>query len=126
MSQFNYYDNIAAIYDQTRWMSESVAEEVADYILELVNAKPDTSFLEPGVGTGLNVLPLVKRGYSVTGIDISQEMLDQFSHKLKGNPENSDSDPGRCIPTSLARRQFRCCPYGSYGAYRLSLAEILR
>lgn len=88
MSQFNYYDNIASIYDQTRWMSESVAEEVADYILELVNAKPDTSFLEPGVGTGLNVLPLVKRGYSVTGIDISQEMLDQFSNKLKGIPQN--------------------------------------
>lgn len=88
MSQFNYYDNIAAIYDQTRWMSESVAEEVADYILALVNANPDTSFLEPGVGTGLNVLPLVKRGYSVTGIDISQEMLNQFRNKLKGNPEN--------------------------------------
>ncbi|KAI9130750.1 class I SAM-dependent methyltransferase [Acaryochloris sp. CCMEE 5410] len=88
MSPSNYYDNIASIYDQTRWMSESVAEEVADYILELVNANPDTSFLEPGVGTGLNVLPLVKRGYSVTGIDISQEMLDQFRHKLKGNPEN--------------------------------------
>lgn len=88
MSQFNYYDNIASIYDQTRWMPESVAEEVADYILELVNAKPDTSFLEPGVGTGLNVIPLVKRGYSVTGIDISQEMLDQFSSKLKGIPQN--------------------------------------
>lgn len=88
MSQFNYYDNIAAIYDQTRWMSESVAEEVAGYILELVHANPDTSFLEPGVGTGLNVFPLVKRGYSVTGIDISQEMLDQFRHKLKGNPPN--------------------------------------
>lgn len=88
MSQGNYYDNIASIYDQTRWMSESVAEEVADFIVELINAKPDTSFLEPGVGTGLNVLPLVKRGYSVTGIDISQEMLDQFSNKLKGIPPN--------------------------------------
>lgn len=88
MRPSNYYDNIASIYDQTRWMSESVAEEVADYILELVNANPDTTFLEPGVGTGLNILPLIKRGYSVTGIDISQEMLNQFRHKLKGNPEN--------------------------------------
>ena len=73
-----YYDNIAHIYDQTRWLQTSVAEEVADFILELVDATPETSFLEPGVGTGLNVLPFVKRGYSVTGIDVSQPMIDQF------------------------------------------------
>lgn len=88
MSQFNYYDHIASIYDQTRWLTPSIAEEVSDFILELVDANPDTSFLEPGVGTGLNVLPLVQRGYSVTGIDISQEMLDQFSNKLNGIPQN--------------------------------------
>ena len=52
MGKFNYYNNIASIYDQTRWMTESVAEEVADFILELVHAKPETLFLEPGVGHG--------------------------------------------------------------------------
>lgn len=88
MDKFNYYDSIAPIYDQTRWMTESVAEEVADFILALVEATPETSFLEPGVGTGLNVLPLVKRGYWVTGIDISQEMLDQFRQKLPTIPQN--------------------------------------
>lgn len=88
MKKRNYYDTIAGIYDQTRWLSESVAEEVADFIVQLVNASPETSFLEPGVGTGLNVLPLVKRGYSVTGIDVSQEMLDQFRQKLHEVPQN--------------------------------------
>lgn len=88
MNQNNYYNSIATIYDQTRWLTESVAEDVADFILKLVNAAPDTSFLEPGIGTGLNVLPLVKRGYPVTGIDISQEMLDQFRQKLKPMPPN--------------------------------------
>ncbi|WP_036482791.1 class I SAM-dependent methyltransferase [Myxosarcina sp. GI1] len=88
MSQFNYYDNIAHLYDRTRWMTESVAEEIAEFILELVKATPTTSFLEPGVGTGLNVLPLVKRGYSVTGIDISQEMIDRFRQKLHEIPLN--------------------------------------
>lgn len=88
MGKSNYYDNIAPIYDQTRWMTESVAEEVADSILTLVDATPKTSFLEPGVGTGLNVLPLVKRGYSVTGIDVSEEMLGQFRQKLNPIPQN--------------------------------------
>jgi SAM-dependent methyltransferase len=79
---------IADIYNQTRWLTESVAEEVADFIVELVNASPETSFLEPGVGTGLNVLPLVRWGYAVTGIDVSQEMLDQFRQKLHEVPQN--------------------------------------
>ena len=88
MGKTNYYDSIASIYDQTRWMTASIADDVTDFILRLVNAKPNTSFLEPGVGTGLNVLPLVKRGYPVTGIDISQEMLDQFRQKLQEMPPN--------------------------------------
>ena len=88
MTKFNYYDEIAPIYDQTRWMTTAVAKEVATVILDLVKATPTTSFLEPGVGTGLNVLPLVQRGYSVTGIDISSQMLDQFRQKLTGNPAN--------------------------------------
>ncbi len=83
-----YYDKIADIYDQTRWLTESVAEEVADCILKLVNAMPQTSFLEPGVGTGLNVMPLVKRGYRVTGIDVSEAMLAQFRQKLNTVPKN--------------------------------------
>lgn len=88
MSKTNYYNAIAQIYDQSRWMTESVAEDVADFILKLVNATPRTSFLEPGVGTGLNILPLVKRGYPVMGIDISREMLDQFRQKLQQIPQN--------------------------------------
>jgi ubiquinone/menaquinone biosynthesis C-methylase UbiE len=88
MEKRTYYDNIAHIYDQTRWLTTSVAEEVADFILELVDATPETSFLEPGVGTGLNVLPFVKRGYSVTGIDVSQPMINQFKQKLHNIPQN--------------------------------------
>lgn len=88
MKKFNYYNNIAQIYDQTRWLTDSVAEEVADFVLEVTCATAETSFLEPGVGTGLNVLPLVKRGYCVTGIDISEEMLNQFRQKLDETPPN--------------------------------------
>ncbi|GAA6616803.1 class I SAM-dependent methyltransferase [Scytonema sp. NUACC26] len=88
MKKFNYYDRIAQIYDQTRWLTESVAEEVADFILDLTRATPEISFLEPGVGTGLNVLPLVRRGYSVTGMDISEEMLSRFRQKINGTPSN--------------------------------------
>jgi ubiquinone/menaquinone biosynthesis C-methylase UbiE len=83
-----YYSKIADIYDRTRWLTEPIAEEVADFILTLVKATPETTFLEPGIGTGLNVLPLVRRGYCVTGIDVSEEMLNQFRQKLPEIPLN--------------------------------------
>lgn len=63
----SYYDRIASIYDRTRWLTNNIADEVADMIINLVNANLKTSFLELGVGTGLNVFPLVKKGYFVTG-----------------------------------------------------------
>lgn len=88
LKKTNYYDKIAEIYDRTRWLTEAVAEEVADFIVDLTSATAETSFLEPGVGTGLNVLPLVKRGFSVTGIDISAEMLDRFARKFSRIPDN--------------------------------------
>ncbi|AFZ02675.1 class I SAM-dependent methyltransferase [Calothrix sp. PCC 6303] len=84
----NYYNNIAHIYDETRWLTAAIAEDVINYILKLVNATPDTSFLEPGVGTGLNVFPLVKLGYPVTGVDISESMLNQFRYKFQEIPDN--------------------------------------
>ncbi len=86
MGENVYYSKIADIYDQTHWLTEAVAEDVADFILTLVDATPETTFLEPGVGTGLNVLPFVRQGYSVTSIDVSQEMLKQFHQKLPEIP----------------------------------------
>lgn len=106
MKQDNYYNKIASLYDRTRWLTEPVAEGVADFILDLVGAAPNTSFLEPGVGTGLNVIPLVKRGYSVTGIDISQEMLDCFGQKLGIVPSNL-----QLIHADASRLMFPECSF---------------
>jgi SAM-dependent methyltransferase len=83
-----YYDQIASIYDVTRAMPTSIDKQVTEAILRLVEATPETTFLEPGIGTGLNALPIIKRGYSYTGLDISQKMLDQLRHKLKEVPDN--------------------------------------
>jgi ubiquinone/menaquinone biosynthesis C-methylase UbiE len=88
VQQSNYYNNIANIYDETRWLTAEIAEDIINYILKLVNATPETSFLEPGVGTGLNVFPLVKLGYPVTGVDISESMLNQFRCKFQQIPDN--------------------------------------
>ena len=86
MSQ--YYNQIAYIYDQSRYLTPEIAEEIAAVILNVVSAQPTTTFLEPGVGTGINMYPFVERGYSVTGIDPSAEMLAEFCYKVKNPAAN--------------------------------------
>ncbi len=65
-----------------------MSEAIADCILQLVAATPETTFLEPGIGTGRIGLPIIRRGYTYTGVDISQEMMAQLRCKLGGTPVN--------------------------------------
>jgi len=46
----------------------------------MMNVKPNDKILEVGVGTGLS-LPLYPKEVDITGIDISQEMLDKAEAK---------------------------------------------
>lgn len=41
--------------------------------------------LEPGCGSGRLVVEMASRGYDVTGLDLSQSMLDYLSQRLKKN-----------------------------------------
>lgn len=84
----NYYDWIADIYDNTRALPPKISEQVTEYILRLVEATPKTKFLEPGIGTGLVALPIIQKGYSYTGVDVSKEMMDQLRLKLQNVPHN--------------------------------------
>ena len=83
-----YYDRIASIYDATRAMPPGIDKQVTEFILHLVKATAETKFLEPGIGTGLNALPIIQRGYFYTGVDISKEMLDQLRQKFPEVPNN--------------------------------------
>jgi ubiquinone/menaquinone biosynthesis C-methylase UbiE len=80
----SYYDLAATTYDASRYLIPEVAERAATFLAWMTGSRPDARFLELGVGTGANVLPLVRRGFAVTGVDPSEPMLAQFRHKLGG------------------------------------------
>jgi len=81
------FDRVAHIYDATRGMPEQAQERVADAVVRLAGATPETRFVEPGVGTGRIALPLMRRGYDdYAGVDVSEAMMDELRRKLGPNP----------------------------------------
>ncbi len=69
------FDQVAAVYDQTRALPATVEAAIAEGILAQTQATTTTRFLEVGVGTGRIALPLVQRGYRYWGLDLSNPML---------------------------------------------------
>ena len=68
------YDAIYAGREDTSFWQEIAAGAVGGAILEL------------GCGTGRVLLPLARVGHEVTGIDLSERMLDVCRAKLQGEP----------------------------------------
>lgn len=78
------FDRVSDVYDSTRGLPPGISEQVTDTILNIVSPTSETKFFEIGVGTGRIAIPIAKRGYSYTGIDISEKMLAELHRKLEG------------------------------------------
>lgn len=75
--QATYGDRIAGIYDTLHGAWEPTA--TVNTVAEL--AGPGGRVLELGVGTGRVALPLARKGLSVTGVDVSEGMLERLREK---------------------------------------------
>lgn len=73
----------AGLYDGIYRDKNYEAEcDFIERIFQKYAAQPVKSILDLGCGTGGHVLPLMKRGYAVTGVDRSEEMLLCAREKL--------------------------------------------
>src|SRR4030042_707865 len=77
------FDSIAPIYDDTRVFDNECFNAALDFIVERYPPAVFKKLFEPGIGTGRIAIPLAERGYSVTGADISGEMLKILADKLR-------------------------------------------
>jgi cyclopropane fatty-acyl-phospholipid synthase-like methyltransferase len=68
-----FFDGHAPIYMTNVWTKNTVKE--AEFVLEELRLRPGSTILDVGCGTGRHSVELAKRGYEVTGIDISSGML---------------------------------------------------
>ncbi|MDE2018801.1 MAG: class I SAM-dependent methyltransferase [Patescibacteria group bacterium] len=78
-----YNDKLAEVYDEASQKPEfdwRSAREVSSFVLPY--AKPRGKVLDVGVGTGQSSEALYRAGCKITGVDISQKMLDAARKKF--------------------------------------------
>ncbi len=82
------FTNYAKTYDQEAFTQGTVQE--VDFIEQEIGDNTSKRILDIGCGTGRHAIELAKRGYQVTGIDLSESQLKRAQEKAKENQVNVD------------------------------------
>lgn len=75
------FENYARKYDQECFVQGTVGE--CDFIEQEINRDKALKVIDIGCGTGRHAIELAKRGYTVTGIDLSESQLARAREKAK-------------------------------------------
>lgn len=71
----DFFDGHAPVYNDNCFTKNTVAE--VDFLVQELGLAPGAAILDVGCGTGRHSIELARRGYAVTGIDLSEGMLEQ-------------------------------------------------
>jgi SAM-dependent methyltransferase len=77
------FDSAARLYDLAR---PDYPAELFDELVRLADLRPGASLLEVGSGTGRATVPLARRGYQITGIEIGAKLAERARQNLAGFP----------------------------------------
>ena len=73
------FENYGKKYDQEVFTRGTIGE--CDFIEKEINYNKDLKLLDIGCGTGRHTIELARRGYHLTGIDLSKSLLDRAREK---------------------------------------------
>ncbi len=76
-----FFDAHAPIYDDNVFTKNTLRE--VDFLLEELRLPPGGWVLDVGCGTGRHAIELAKRGFAVTGLDLSSAMLARAEEKAR-------------------------------------------
>ncbi len=82
------FENYAETYDRENYTQGTKGE--VDFIEEEIDFDKSKKILDIGCGTGRHAIELAKRGYHVTGIDLSESQLNRAKEKAKNENINID------------------------------------
>jgi 2-polyprenyl-3-methyl-5-hydroxy-6-metoxy-1,4-benzoquinol methylase len=77
------FENYGEKYDNESFTQGTIGE--CDFIEKEINYNKTLRIIDIGCGTGRHSIELSKRGYSITGIDLSESLLDKARVKAKLN-----------------------------------------
>jgi ubiquinone/menaquinone biosynthesis C-methylase UbiE len=100
------FDSLAPLYDQTRMTSSRALDESLDYITERFPPLQFEHIFEPGIGTGRIAFPLAQRGYTITGVDPSANMLTVLQSRLTQEPAAITSHEGDATDLPFSDESF--------------------
>ena len=75
------FENYAQNYDKECFVQGTLGE--CDFIEQEINRDKSLKIIDIGCGTGRHSIELVKRGYQITGIDLSESQLKRAREKAK-------------------------------------------
>jgi len=73
------FENYAEKYDKESFVQGTIGE--CDFIEKELHFKKSLKLLDVGCGTGRHSIELSKRGYKITGIDLSESLLAKAKEK---------------------------------------------
>ena len=113
------------LYQLTKPVGTSVAGDLEYYYQQLKGIKG--KILEAGVGTGRVLIPLLKKGLLVEGVDLSQQMLDQCRANLDKEGLTAALYQGDLTALNLpCKYEAIIMPTGSFCLLpKMKIAEIL-
>lgn len=77
----SFFDQHAPLYDDNVFTKNTAAE--IEFLLEELSLPAGAAILDVGCGTGRHAVELAKRGYSVTGLDLSSGMLAEAAKRAE-------------------------------------------
>lgn len=77
------FENYARKYDKECFVQGTVGE--CDFIESEIRCDKSTNILDIGCGTGRHAIELTKRGYKVTGVDLSENQIKRANEKAGEN-----------------------------------------
>ncbi|OGO37567.1 MAG: hypothetical protein A2147_10040 [Chloroflexi bacterium RBG_16_57_8] len=76
------FDGMTHLYDETRVFNPACFRAALDHLVERFPPQRYHHVFKPGIGTGRIAIPLARKGYRITGVDISDRMLGVLRRRL--------------------------------------------
>jgi len=90
-----FFDAHAPFYDQNEF-TRNTGREI-DFLLEELLLPHGASILDVGCGTGRHAIEFAKRGFAVTGLDLSSSMLAKATEKANSSLRKLDRAAARSV-----------------------------